>query len=994
MTAINFPNSPTQGDTFTANDKTWVYLDGKWAFQTGETPLPVSVASPTSGQFLKWNGTAWVNDTIDLGADTAGSFVASLVAGTGVTLANNSGEASTPTVTVDTTVIAPLASPTFTGTVSGVTKTMVGLSNVDNTTDANKPVSTAQQTALDLKAPLASPTFTGTVTVPTPIGNTDASTKVYVDSTASTTASNASTALTNHDADTTNIHGIVDTSILVTTTGTQTLTNKTITSPAGLAKGDVGLGNVDNTSDANKPVSTAGQTALDLKSNLASPTFTGTVTANDLTVSGNLTVSGTTTSINTETLTINDNIVVLNNNVTSSPTENAGIEIERGSSTNVALRWNETSDKWELTTDGSTYANIATETYAASLTPATLDAISDVTITSAASGQFLKWNGSAWVNDSVPVINNLNDIGDVTITSPAAGQTIQWNGSAWVNVTPTGTTVTTTANRSTDIPSPFIGQLIVLTDTKKVQLWDGTAWLNITMAPPETPTSLSAIESTTSVAISFTAGSANGSPITNYKYALSTDGGSTYGSFTALSPADFTTPITVSGLSMNTTYHVKLKAVNDLGDSVASSAVTFTTEGVAGTPTSLSASNITGSTADIAFTAGAANGSAITNYKFAVSTDDITYGAYTALDPVDASTPITVTGLTSGTLQYIKLKAVNANGDSAASVAVSLTTLATPGAPTSLSATPATLSVAISFTPGAQGGSAISNYQYALSTNSGSTYGSFTALDPADATSPITVGGLTADTSYYIKLKAVNDAGAGTESSAVSFTTLNTVTVSYLVVAGGGTGGSYGCGLWDGGGGGAGGLRGSFDVTGGGGALESPLAVTRQTNFSVVVGGGGGNSTFSTVTSNAGGGGGNAGGGGGGGCGGAGSFGTPTVSGGSGTAGQGFAGGYGAGAGGGSGSAGGANYGGSGVTSSITGSATTYAPGSYGNGGAGGSGGACSGGSNSGSAGVVVLRYPSSFTITLGAGLGGSTSTVGTDKVTTITSGSGNVSWA
>jgi hypothetical protein len=43
---------------------------------------------------------------------------------------------------------------------------MVGLGNVDNTSDANKPVSTAQQTALDLKANLASPTFTGTVTMP------------------------------------------------------------------------------------------------------------------------------------------------------------------------------------------------------------------------------------------------------------------------------------------------------------------------------------------------------------------------------------------------------------------------------------------------------------------------------------------------------------------------------------------------------------------------------------------------------------------------------------------------------------------------------------------------------------------------------------------------------------------------------------------------------------------------------------------------------------
>ena len=46
---------------------------------------------------------------------------------------------------------APLANPTFTGTVAGVTSTHVGLGNVDNTSDANKPVSTATQTALDLK---------------------------------------------------------------------------------------------------------------------------------------------------------------------------------------------------------------------------------------------------------------------------------------------------------------------------------------------------------------------------------------------------------------------------------------------------------------------------------------------------------------------------------------------------------------------------------------------------------------------------------------------------------------------------------------------------------------------------------------------------------------------------------------------------------------------------------------------------------------------------
>lgn len=66
----------------------------------------------------------------------------------------------------------------------------------------------------------------------------------------------------------------------------------------GLTKGQVGLGNVDNTSDANKPVSTATQTALNLKANLASPTFTGTVTlpAGQVINGVTLTTSGGTTN--------------------------------------------------------------------------------------------------------------------------------------------------------------------------------------------------------------------------------------------------------------------------------------------------------------------------------------------------------------------------------------------------------------------------------------------------------------------------------------------------------------------------------------------------------------------------------------------------------------------------------------------------------------------------------------------------------------------------
>lgn len=69
-----------------------------------------------------------------------------------------------------------------------LTKSDAGLGNVDNTSDVNKPISTAEQTALNLKANLASPTFTGTVTVPTPVNSTDASTKAYADTKATDSA--------------------------------------------------------------------------------------------------------------------------------------------------------------------------------------------------------------------------------------------------------------------------------------------------------------------------------------------------------------------------------------------------------------------------------------------------------------------------------------------------------------------------------------------------------------------------------------------------------------------------------------------------------------------------------------------------------------------------------------------------------------------------------------------------------------------------------------
>jgi len=78
---------------------------------------------------------------------------------------------------------APTADPTFTGTVSGITKSMVGLGNVDNTADADKPVSTATQTALDAKLSLSGGTMTGALTLSgAPTQANHAATKAYADS--------------------------------------------------------------------------------------------------------------------------------------------------------------------------------------------------------------------------------------------------------------------------------------------------------------------------------------------------------------------------------------------------------------------------------------------------------------------------------------------------------------------------------------------------------------------------------------------------------------------------------------------------------------------------------------------------------------------------------------------------------------------------------------------------------------------------------------------
>jgi hypothetical protein len=117
------------------------------------------------------------------------------------------------------------------------------------------------------------------------------------------------------------------------TTGVMSFTERTDSEVRGLLSGGTGV--------------TYNNTTGEISIGQAVST-TSDVTFNDVIVSGDLTVSGTTTTINTETINLADNIILFNSNATGTPSENAGIEIERGDATNKTLLWNETDDKWTV----------------------------------------------------------------------------------------------------------------------------------------------------------------------------------------------------------------------------------------------------------------------------------------------------------------------------------------------------------------------------------------------------------------------------------------------------------------------------------------------------------------------------------------------------------------------------------------------------------------------------------------------------------------------
>ena len=278
-------------------------------------------------------------DLITALAGAAGEY--QNLAGEGITWNSVNEEFDIDETVVATRVYAENTADTKIATAIGaLTPSSVGLTSVDNTADASKPVSTAQASAIAT-------------------AKTEAITEA---------ATAADTKVSAHNTGTTNVHGIADTSILATTTGAQTLTNKTLTTPTingpeitatggtprihgiylpephGItfegsttdefetfltvanptadrtvslpdASGTLQL-RVADVSDVEigylNGVTSAIQTQLDAKASLSGATFTGSVEIDqNLVVDGNLTVNGSSFNTSSTSIVIEDNMVQL-----------------------------------------------------------------------------------------------------------------------------------------------------------------------------------------------------------------------------------------------------------------------------------------------------------------------------------------------------------------------------------------------------------------------------------------------------------------------------------------------------------------------------------------------------------------------------------------------------------------------------------------------------------------------------------------------------------
>ncbi len=475
-----------------------------WIFPSEPTTnirnLEILIQDPTNGQVLTYSNGVWINADPTGGGGGGGSLPA-FTGHAGDFLQVNSMETDSQWHTL--------------------TKSDVGLGNVNNTSDLAKPISTATQNALNLKQDLdgdltaigalsgtsgyLKKTAANTWTLDTSTFLTaNQSITVTGDATGSGTTSIALTLATvatpgTYKSVTVNAKGLVTagtnptnalddlSDVIITTPSTDQvlkyngtdwvnatvpasasslddLTDVILTSPstaqmlryngtdwvnATATKSDVGLGNVDNTSDVNKPVSTAQQTALNLKADLASPTFTGTVSGITKSMVGLGNVDNTSDAnkpVSTATQTaLNLKLDITTAASTYQPLDGDLTAIAALSTNGFAKRtgtntWSIDTSTYLTSNQSITYTGDATGsgTTAVTLTLANsgVTASTYKSVTVDAKGRVTAGTNPTSLS-GFGITAPLDDLSDVVITTPTTGQVVQYNGTNWVNAAPT-----------------------------------------------------------------------------------------------------------------------------------------------------------------------------------------------------------------------------------------------------------------------------------------------------------------------------------------------------------------------------------------------------------------------------------------------------------------------------------------------------------------------------------------------------------------------------
>jgi predicted phage tail protein len=234
--------------------------------------------------------------------------------------------------------------------------------------------------------------------------------------------------------------------------------------------------------------------------------------------------------------------------------------------------------------------------------------------------------------------------------------------------------------------------------------------------------------------------------------------------------ASTSTNLALVGLASATTYQVRVSAVNSAGTGSFVSGSFTTLAGPPIAPTNLRSTDVTGTTASIAWDLPTADGgSTITNYRVEVSNNCRTFSIVprTASDSLVQNVP----NLQPGIAYCLRVSSINAFGISPVSTVLQLLTVGNaPNAPTALSARAKATEVTLSWAAATvTGGGLVRNYLVEYSTNSGDTW--VNVNKPASTRASLRIRSITRSTAYLFRVYAVNDSGTSPASANLSVTT-------------------------------------------------------------------------------------------------------------------------------------------------------------------------------------------------------------------------------